>query len=407
MVDQKTELEPMKFSISCSLKALVEALKFANSFVQSRPSHPVLCGVLLKAKDNSLTLETTDLRHGCKITIPATVNIANSTIIPCKELLALLTNFVGDTIDIFLTESARNESSTLLGGSTNDYDYLAVAQLGSQQAFLATFHPNEFPDIQSIKPDHTVNLSAEQLVAAIERSSYTVSRDDTKQVLCGVNLQSKPDGLYFAGTNGHYLGITTIDGNFDPSLSVTIPVIFFSRLQKLLKDVDTVIIEMNDSSVQASITAVLAKEVIVDVCLYTRILEGTYPAYNRLIPTDFSREVKVSREGLVQALGLIGVCITESVNTNESCVVDIKEDEILVSKSGAAIKTVSQVVKSELLIGEPIIIGLNHNYFKNILTSLSSDQVIIYLNETGNPVIIKGVDEPLETTALLMPVQLR
>ena len=402
MIDRESAV---KFDISCSLKVLVEALKFANVFAPTRPSHPILSGVLLKAENNSLTIETCDLSQGCKITIPATVNKANSTVVPCKELLSLLSNFVGDTIDIFLTESTGKTESIL--ASSTDYDYDLALQLGNQNAFVATFPPTEYPNIFDIQSTHSLTLDTEQLIQVLERTSYTASKDDTKQVLCGLNLSTKSSGLTFAGTNGHYLAVGCIEGNYDPSLSVTVPVSFWGRLQKLLKDVDSVSFAIDDRAIQANLTAILAKEFLVEVCLHTRILEGTYPRFDKLIPTDFTREVKASRQELLQALGLIGVCVTESTASAETCVFDIKEDEILISKSGVAIKTVSQVVKSEMLLGEPIIIGLNHVYFRNILNSLGSNEVIIYLNEVNNPIIVKAVDESMESLALLMPVQLR
>jgi DNA polymerase-3 subunit beta len=395
----------VKFGISCSLKALLEAMKFANGFVESRPSHPILCGVLLKAESGFLSIESTNLRHGCKIKIPVEVNIPGATIIPCKEFLALLGNLVGDTVDVFLTESPSKPENLI--GSSEDYDFLAAVQLGKQQAFLSTFSPNEFPDSQTIKPEHTLDLDAQQLIASVDRTSYTVAKDETKQVLCGINLASKEGCLNFAGTNGHYLAVSAIDGHYDPSLSVTIPGIFFTRLQKLLKDVESVILEISDSAIQANITTVLAKEIIADVSLHTRILDGRFPVCERLIPQEFATKVKVPREQLMQALGLIGVCTTESTNAAETCVVDIQSDQILLSKTGAAIKTISQTIDSEMLDGVPILIGLNHVYFSNILKSLSSDYVIIYLNSPGTPVVIKGYAEPLETTALLMPIQLK
>jgi DNA polymerase-3 subunit beta len=398
------EESAVKFDISCERKVLLEALKFANSFVPSRATHPILAGVLLKAENNSLTIETCDLSQGCKITIPATVNIASSTVVLCRDFLSLLNNFVGDTIDIFLVESSKKTESTLLGSPT---DYDLVMQLGKQNASLATLPPTEYPNIFEIKSEHSINLETTQLVQALERTSYTASKDDTKQVLCGLNLTSKTGGLTFAGTNGHHLAFTSVDGHYDPSLSVTIPVNFWGKLQKLLKDVESVTFEIGKNAVQATLTTILAKEVIVDVCLHGSILEGTFPNFDKLVPADFSRRVKAPRQELLQALGLIGVCIPEVVAASETCVFDIKEDEILITKSGTSIKTVEQVVKSDILAGEPITIGLNHVYLKNILNSFSSTDVIFYLNQANNPVVIKGFDEPLESTALLMPVQLR
>jgi DNA polymerase-3 subunit beta len=401
MIDRESAV---KFDISCSVKVLLEALKVANSFVPARATHPILAGVLLKAENNSLTIETCDLSQGCKITIPATVNIANSTVVLCRDFLALLNNFTGDTIDIFLVESSGKTESTLLGSPT---DYDLVMQLGRQNASLSTLPPTEYPNIFELKSEHSINLEATQLVQALERTSYTASKDDTKQVLCGLNLTSKAGGLTFAGTNGHHLAFTSVNGHYDPSLSVTIPVNFWGKLQKLLKEVESVTFEISDRAIQATLTTILAKEFIVDVCLHSRILEGTYPNFNNLVPTDFGRKVKAPRQELLQALGLIGVCLTESAAASETCVFDVKEDEILISKTGASIKAVSQVVKSEILDGEPITIGLNHIYLKNILNSFSSTEVIFYLNQANNPVIIKGFDEPLDSTALLMPVQLR
>jgi DNA polymerase-3 subunit beta len=225
-------------------------------------------------------------------------------------------------------------------------------------------------------------------------------------VLCGINISATSEGLTFAATNGHYMALATIPGAFDQQIDLTVPSAFLTKVQKLLKDADTLAFSTKNNSLMTQLTTTLGRGNIVDISLYSRLLDGAFPDCARLIPPDFSRKVLFSREQLLQALGLIGSCDSESERTAYTCSFDVQPEQTRITKSGSSVLNVCQLTNSTIVQGDSITIGFNYDYLKKHLTALNSSEVSLKMNGEKSPVIVYGEDEDVPTTLRIMPVQL-
>ena len=392
--------DALLFAIHCEKNILMDAVKFASSFIGARPTHPILGGILLKSHDEFLEIESTNLDQGCKLKIPCTTTIKGSIVLPGKQLNTLLNNLVGDTVNIYLTESNVNK------GIVSSSDYIAVIRSGQQEASLITNSPDEYPAIE-YSSESTLEIDAELFSAAIQKTVHCISSDLSKLVLCGINITSSICGLTFSATNGHYLATATIPGNYEQGINLTVPGGFLSKVQKLLKNAESLTFSVKNNSLTAELTTNLSKGNIVDIVLHSRLLDGTFPSCERLIPSDFEREVLFSREQLAQSLNLISSCDSESGNNEYTCSFEIQDSQTKITKSGSSVLNVCQLTNSTLVTGDGIKIGFNYLYFKNHLSALSSDEVVLKMNNERSPVIIYGKDESLDCTLLIMPVQLK
>jgi DNA polymerase III subunit beta len=391
---------PLRFSIHCEKHILIDAVKFANGFISARPSHPILGGILLTARDEFLEIQATNLDQGCKLKIPCTTEIKGGVVLPGKQFNALLNNLVGDTISIYLTEADSKKDIV------SNTDYIAVIRSGQQEAALVTNSPNEYPDIE-YSSESNLEVDAELFSTAIQKTVHCTSSDLSKIVLCGINISSSLRGLTFSATNGHYLATATIPGNYQQEIDLTVPGAFLSKVQKLLKNAETLTLGMKDSRLTAELTTNLSKGNIVDIALYSRLLDGSFPACEKLIPATFEREVLFSREQLTQSLNLISSCDSESGSNEYTCSFEIQDTQTKITKSGSSVLNVCQLTNSTLVTGDGLTIGFNYLYFKNHLSALSSDEIVLKMNGERSPVIMHGQDEALETTLLIMPVQLK
>ena len=392
--------DSVKFEIDCEKTILFEAVKFATSFIPSRVSNPILICLKLTAKDNILEIESTNLDQGCQIRIPCTSTRDGQIALPGKQLSTLLANLVGDNVGIYLTETNAQEEKL----TTNNY--VAIITSGQQEASLVVQDASEYPDIDYNNPQALVELDAKLFSAAIQKTAHCVSTDISKMVLCGINISSTSEGLMFCATNGHYLAVATIPGAFDQEINLTVSGVFLNKVQKLLKDADTIAFSIKNNSLITQLTTSLGKGNLVDMSLYSRLLDGTFPNCLRLIPADFSRKVLFSREQLLQALGLIGSCDSESERTAYTCSFEVQDEQTKIAKSGSSVLNVCQLINSTVVDGDGITIGFNYDYLKKHLTALSSSEVSLKMNDPKNPVIVAGQDEEVATILLIMPVQL-
>lgn len=396
-------IDSIQFEIDCEKVILFEAIKFASSFISPRATHLVLSCLKLTAKDNVLEIESTNLDQGCRVRIPCTAISEGQIVLPGKQLSTILANLVGDNIRISLTTIKPQKGKLEI----DDASLVAVVASGQQEATLVMQEPTEYPEIDYHTSNLSVEIDAKLFSAAIQKTVHCTSADITKIVLCGINIASKTQGLVFSATNGHYLATATIPGAFAPNLSFTVPGVFLGKIQKLLKDADTIIFSStNSNSFTTTLTTTLGKGNIVEISLYSRLLDGTFPDVSRLIPDDFSKKVLFSREQLLQAIALINSCDNESERTAYTCSFEIQEEQTNITKNGASVLSVCQIINSTLVNGDPITIGFNYDYLKKHLTALSSPQVLFKINEAKNPVVIDGDDEQLSSTLLIMPVQL-
>jgi DNA polymerase-3 subunit beta len=388
------------FAIQCEKNVLMDAVKFASGFIASRPSHPILGGMLFNAQDEFLEIESTNLDQGCKIKIPCTTTIKGGVVLPGKQLCSLLNNLVGDTISIYLTEVDTKQ------GIVSNNDYIAVIRSGQQEASLVTSPINEYPDI-NYSGESKLEIDAQLFSAAIQKTIHSTSSDLSKIVLCGINIASSSRGLTFSATNGHYLATATIPGHYEQGISLTVPGVFLSRVQKLLKNAETLTFAIKENDLIAELTTNLGKGGIIDIALHSRLLNGTFPACDRLIPTTFEREVLFSKEQLAQSLNLISCCDSDDSRTEYTCSFEIQDEQTKITKSGSSVLNVCQLTSSTLLVGDGVTIGFNYLYFQKHLSALSSNEVVLKFNNERSPVIIQGQDEPLDSTLLIMPVQLK
>lgn len=388
------------FAIQCEKNVLMDAVKFASGFIAARPSHPILGGMLFKAQDEFLEIESTNLDQGCKIKIPCTTTIKGGVVLPGKQLNSLLNNLVGDTISIYLTEVETKQ------GIVSNNDYIAVIRCGQQEAALVTSSINEYPEI-NYSGESELEIDAQLFSASILKTIHCTSSDSSKMVLCGINIASSPLGLTFSATNGHYLATATIPGHYEQGISLTVPAVFLSRVQKLLKTAETLTFAIKENDLIAELTTNLGKGGIVDIALYSRLLNGNFPQCERLIPATFEREVLFSKEQLAQSLNLISCCDSDDSRTEYTCSFEIQDEQTKITKSGSSVLNVCQLTSSTLLVGDGLTIGFNYLYFKNHLSALSSDEVVLKFNNERSPVIMQGQDEALDSTLLIMPVQLK
>jgi DNA polymerase-3 subunit beta len=369
--------------LTIDAKDLAAVLGLPNRAVPSRPSNPVLTNLLLKAEGDTLAVTGSDL-GAVTITAKTTASIAveGEVLLPAK----LLTDMVGRMEGILhLTWDTETSQATIntLGGK-----YSLSGQPGE-----------DYPLIERAEGQQ-LTLEASTLARALEATLVTASNDESKQILCGVHLQPAADGLEVASTDGHRLSVFPVaQEGVEAFTPVTLPSKGLEALGKHLAKAEGMVTITLDNTI--------ATFDLGDLVFTTRLLEGQYPEYRRLIPQAFAVETLISRQAWIDALGRIMV-----VASQKNGIIKHRWDKgQLVLEADVEGSSGRELVDCEVIkgqdtpgeAGKPM--AFNGSYLLDGLRAFGSEQVILHTNTPTSPATITAPGSG--QVYLVMPVQIR
>lgn len=377
----------------CDRQDLNTHLSLTIHAVPSRPPNPVLANVRLTAcaKKQRLELTAFDLSLGIRTSFPAQIESGGQVTLPAK----LLKDIVSRLPDGELTlESDGDTPQTSLVSSSGRYQVQGMSA-------------EEFPELPAIDGGKEICLSTDSLIDGLRGTLFAASSDDTKQVLTGVHLAVRADGLEFAATDGHRLAVveavnttedTPMDLGKDEVLEVTVPAQALRELERTIgKRAGTDVVKLCFDEGQAIFE-------IEDRRLTARTLEGSYPVYRQLIPRQFENQANVDRKGLLGALERIAT-IADRKNNIVKFSFDSEAQQLTLSVDAADVGSGRESLAAQIS-GDSLDIAFNVRYVMESLRNLQSTEIQLQLNTPTSPVILT----PLGGTKmihLVMPIGIR
>ena len=392
--------------IICASLDLKNNLALVSRAVPSRPEPAVLANVLIYAAETTQKVYLTafDGSLGIKTSFNAEVEIGGSITLPARLLNDIVTRLPETEITI---EVSDDESS-----------FLTTISSASGQFQLTGIDAAEFPDLPKVEAEQTLELPIALLNQGLRGCLFAASAELSKQILTGVHLKTQGIGqngmgdiLEFAATDSHRLAVVaaSLDSENEsdeeisqsqlelPELSVTIPAKALRELERIVSDgaaSDTVKVSFDEQ--------VMVFELDNRQLTSTKI-PGDYPAYEQLIPQNFSREIILDRKRLLSSLELVAVLAQKnnlvkfSANNNNS--------ELVVSADAQDVGNAEQSLPAQIM-GEDIEIAFNIKYLLDGLKALPAAEIKMQLNEWNQPVIFSPLGG-MKMTYLVMPVQIR
>src|ERR1700720_4439414 len=266
----------MKVTITAG--TLGQGLQVVSRAVSSRTTLPILNNVLLQTTDSGLQLTATNLEIGIRQVIPAEVAEEGGITVPAR----LLTDFVTSHPDepLSMTLDKKTQSLAL---KSNRFD-----------ASIRGIDPADFPPVPSGLEGRKVKVDPAELKDAIEQTVIAASSDEGRPVLTGVYVHLNGGKAPFAATDGHRLAVKTLAVQADPGEgdTIVIPARALSELSRILKGDDGL-----DVTVGAQKNQVFFKTR--DVELMSRLIEGTYPNYQQVIPAQSTTTITAKTADLL------------------------------------------------------------------------------------------------------------
>ncbi len=373
----------------CTQTHLNSHLSLVSRAVSSRPSHPILANVLLKADTTTqrVVLSAFDLSLGIQTSFPAEVKEGGVLTLPAKLLNDIVSRLADG--DITIESDADSNHITTITSASGRYQ---VRGMGAE----------DFPELPKIEEGEQTHLAADRLVDGLRGSLFAASADETKQVLTGVHVSLQPDGLEFAATDGHRLAVVTTIGEetkteAEPQFDVTVPA---KALQELMKMLD----RQNGNAIDVRFDQGQVVFEWTDQRLTSRLLEGQYPNYRQLVPRQFTHQTTVDRRLFLSALERISV-LADQKNNIVKVQLDTVNQQLTLSVDAQDVGSGREAVPAQIS-GEGMDIAFNVRYLLDGLKAINTAEVQMQLNTSTSPVILSPLGS-LKMTYLVMPVQVR
>jgi DNA polymerase III subunit beta len=362
---------------------LLKSLSHVHRVVERRNTYPILANVLLKAVDGRVDLRATDLDIEVTESVPAMVGTAGTTTVPAHTLYEIVRK-LSDGAEVRL-ETDGAEQMLLTSGRSRFH--------------LACISPDSFPDLKSGTFTHEFSLPAAALRELIERTQFAISNEETRYYLNGIYIHTlEINGapiLRAVATDGHRMARAETDAPAGAKgmPGIIVPKKTVSEIQKLLDGAEgDVQVEVSDTKIRFALGGVV---------LLSKLIEGTFPDYDRVTPKNNDKEMSVDRSSFATAVDRVSTIASE--RGGKAVKLSMREGQLELSVTNPDHGTASE----ELAVSfepESFEIGFNARYLLDIVGQIRSENVIFLFNDAGSPTLVR---EEGDSSALyvLMPMR--
>lgn len=339
---------------------LNKALSSVGRIASNRATLPILSNILLKTKDNRLSVSATNLDIAITHYIGAKITKEGSTTVPARLTHDFIASLPSGVIDLKLKDqklsiTTEKYKSTINGISAED-----------------------FPVMPAIEGGKTWSINAKKLKSGLQQTIFSASNDDSRPVLTGVYLHSYEGKLYVVATDSYRLAEKELVETND-EISLLIPANAMQELLRLIPDDEEEVEVVHDDQ------QVLFK--LGDIELVTRQIDGNYPDYRKLIPKNFSVEAELKKPDFVNITKVSSLFARESagsITINAS-----EEDEVLNINSIASQLGENKASAEAKITGEGSV-TLNSRYIIDALSAVEGDKVTFSFNGKLEPCVLKN-----------------
>ena len=362
---------------------LLRCLSHVQSVVERRNTIPILSNVLIEAAaDGSVRLMATDLDLQIIETMSAVSVEGAGAITVSAHLLFDIARKLPDGSQVSL-ETADNRM---------------VVKAGRSRFQLPTLPRDDFPVIVEGDLPTSFEIPASLLAQLIDRTRFAISTEETRYYLNGIFLHVADEDLKAAATDGHRLARFTIkrpDGA-EGMPDVIVPRKCVGELRKLLEEaLDTnVLVDLSASKVRFTLGGEHG------VVLTSKLIDGTFPDYSRVIPTGNDKLLKLDPRSFFEGVDRVATIATEKTRAVKMA---LENDKVTLSVTSPDNGTAAEEIAASYS-SAGFEIGFNANYLKDILSQIEGDTVELHLADAGAPTLIRQ-DEKSPALYVLMPMR--
>ncbi len=362
---------------------LMKSLGHVHRVVERRNTIPILGNVLVKADKSRLSLKATDLDLEVIETLPAEVATAGATTVPAHMFYDIVRKLP--------------DGSQIVLEATGDRAVLAI-RAGRSRFTLQTLPESDYPDLAAGEMTHAFALGAIDMKKLLDKTQFAISTEETRYYLNGIYLHAagsaKAATLRAVATDGHRLAQVDLPLPQGASgmTGVIVPRKTVGEVQRLIED--------NDASVAIELSQGKIRFTIGDVVLTSKLIDGTFPDYARVIPQNNDKELIVDKKDFEAAVDRVS---TISSERGRAVKLALSAGKLVLSVTNPDSGSATEELEVEYA-ADPLDIGFNSRYLLDIAAQLDGEAAVLKLADPGSPTLIQ--DKELQNALyVLMPMR--
>jgi DNA polymerase-3 subunit beta len=373
----------VEMKVTVERTALLKSLGRVHRVVERRNTIPILANVLVRADGSKLSLKATDLDLEVIDAVDAEVSPGGSTTVPAHMFYEIVRKLP--------------EGSQIVLEASGDRAVLAI-RAGRSRFTLQTLPESDFPDLAAGDMTHKFTLMASDLKRLIDKTQFAISTEETRYYLNGIYLHTAGSGkstmLRAVATDGHRLAQVELPL---PAGAADMPGIIVPRktvgeVQRLIDGADAeVAIELSQGKIRFSIG---------DVVLTSKLIDGTFPDYARVIPLGNDKELVVDKKDFEASVDRVS---TVSSERGRAVKLSISSGKLMLSVTNPDSGSATEELEIEYA-SDPIDIGFNSRYLLDIAAQIEGEVAVLRLADAGSPTLIQDKDSA-GALYVLMPMR--
>lgn len=367
----------MQFTVS--QETISRPLQLVCSIVERRATLPILSTILLHAHGNQLSMTSTDMELEMIATLEVAIETEGKVAVSARKFLDIC--------------RALPSNATI---SFNAKDNKALVRAGKSRFSLATLPSDDFPDSEGANYTDEISLPQSALKSLLDETSFAMASQDVRYYLNGLLLEREDSVLRAVATDGHRLALGSIStsNSVAEKSSIIIPRKAITELGRLLND--------SEDNVSIAFSSQQIKIELPDIHFTSKLIDGQFPNYERVLPLGGDKEVIADRELLKQALSRASIL---SNDKHRSVRVNLESGLIKATVTNQEQETAEEEITVDYK-GDSLEIAFNNAYLLDILNAVSDDNIKLVFSDDNSSVLITPVDDKRERQYVVMPMRL-
>ena len=358
---------------------LQKAINVLQKVSQNKTSSNLPGAIYITTKNGRVELQGNDFELGIRLTIDGDIKEPGTLVVGSRYFQELIRKLPGDTIELYKPEDGNSLTITS----------------GSSEFNLVTLHPDDFSLVEQIHDQDHVNIDSFAMKDLIDLTNYAAATDEDRPVFTGALLEIKENEVTMVATDTHRMAVKkiTIDEPATTPMRAIIPTKTLAEVSRLLPTDNPAMINIIWNRTQIVFN-------FESIYIISRLIEGTYPEYEKVIPSQFDSSAVIDRRefaGAVDRVSLLAKDISYNVIRY-----DWAESNVTLSTQNTEIGMAKEDVAVEFK-GTPFTISFNGRYISDILRHSTGDNIHLFLKQNG-PVVIRQDNNP-NYTYVVTPVR--
>ncbi len=342
---------------------ILSGLQKVQSIVGNRTTLPVLYNILLKAEKDSLSLSATDLEVSVRTSVEAKVTRSGGTTLPARRIFSIFRELPMSEIEI----------------DVDDKD-MATIRCGASVFKIIGISEDEFPPLPKFQGGKTFTISQKTFKQMLASTQYAASADESRYILNGVLMSFKSDKLTIVATDGRRMAMYEQELEFpkESEGDWVVPSKAVNELMKTLSDDDKATIKIQFTENQAAFE-------FGSMLIVTKLLEGTYPNFRQVIPTQSDERITMEREALLETVNRVSLLVSDKSN---SVTLSFGKNKLTVSAVAPEVGEATETMPVKYN-GKEITVSFNPDFLIDPLKGLNAEEVSFELSDELSPGVIR------------------